>query len=192
MGSQLKALLIQCGPVMKTKGNRASAFPPEACGIWLDPSAEKKHGVQVLLCRPSLKLSNPFPIRSSSAAMEYGFTQTRSPQPCTLQTTISSFFRTTPRAQMLAKQVDGQSSANICHKRKRAEDKLEPSNKKSKTVESFSAQQPLDDSLSVKPHWTQKCDPLTEATKRIPNDHYLNYLLAEMFLHTRCEKSIKV
>lgn len=154
---------------MKTKGNRAAASPSEACGIWLDPSAGKKHGVQALLCRPSLKLSNPFPRRSSSAVMEYDFTQTRSPQPCTLQTTISSFFRTTPPAQMLANQTDGQSSAKICHKRKRAEDKLESSNKTSGTLGSFSTQQPVDDSLSVTPHWRQKCDPLTEATKRSPN-----------------------
>ncbi|XP_078538821.1 aurora kinase A- and ninein-interacting protein [Lissotriton helveticus] len=155
--------------MMKTKGSRAVASPSEACGIWLDPSAGKKNGVQALLCRPSLKLSNPFPRRSSSAVMEYDFTQTRSPQPCTLQTTISSFFRTTPPAQMLANQTDVQASANIGLKRKGAEDELESSNKKRGTLGSFSTQQPVDDSLSVTPHWRQKCNPLTEAIKRISN-----------------------
>ncbi|XP_069478848.1 aurora kinase A- and ninein-interacting protein [Ambystoma mexicanum] len=147
---------------MKTKGNRVTSPLPEACGVWLDTSAGKKRGVQTLISRPSFKLRDLFPRRAASATVEYGFTQSRDPQLCTLQTTISSFFTTTPSVQVL----DNPETA--FNKRKQTANPL-TSTKKSRATEPCPALQQGDDWSDLKPQENLLCEPLTEASPNVLN-----------------------
>ncbi|XP_056413465.1 aurora kinase A and ninein-interacting protein isoform X2 [Hyla sarda] len=71
---------------------RARTLPqPEECGVWLDASQLKKKCHQTVIPCTSSRF-NPLSRRQSISSVLIEFTQTKSPQLCTKQTSMYSFF----------------------------------------------------------------------------------------------------
>ncbi|XP_069612548.1 aurora kinase A- and ninein-interacting protein isoform X2 [Ranitomeya imitator] len=79
---------------MKSK-KRVRALPqPEECGVWLDASQLKKRPHQTVISCTSSRF-NPLRRRQSTDSVLVDCTQTKSPQLCTKQTSMYSFFSPT-------------------------------------------------------------------------------------------------
>ncbi|XP_018412385.1 PREDICTED: aurora kinase A and ninein-interacting protein-like [Nanorana parkeri] len=82
---------------MKSKKQRSRCLQPEECGVWLDTADLKKRSYQTVIpCSYSSKFNPPLRSRHfDSATIE--FTQTKTPQLCTKQTSMYAFF--TPKGK---------------------------------------------------------------------------------------------
>ncbi|XP_040193799.1 aurora kinase A and ninein-interacting protein [Rana temporaria] len=77
---------------MKVKKQRSRCLQPEECGVWLDTAQLKKRSHQTVIpCTYSSRF-NPLLRRPPVDSTTFEFTQTKTPQLCTKQTSMYSFF----------------------------------------------------------------------------------------------------
>ncbi|XP_066428506.1 aurora kinase A- and ninein-interacting protein isoform X1 [Eleutherodactylus coqui] len=76
---------------MKSRKGVRPLPQPEECGVWLDASQMKRRSQQAVILCTSTRF-NPLSRRQSTDSVLVEFTQTKSPQPYTKQTSMYSFF----------------------------------------------------------------------------------------------------
>ncbi|XP_069612547.1 aurora kinase A- and ninein-interacting protein isoform X1 [Ranitomeya imitator] len=115
---------------MKSK-KRVRALPqPEECGVWLDASQLKKRPHQTVISCTSSRF-NPLRRRQSTDSVLVDCTQTKSPQLCTKQTSMYSFFSPTDNRDKQSCITNihtlTQDVPLVCEKRQEAPNEMKPS-----------------------------------------------------------------
>ncbi|OCT94475.1 aurora kinase A and ninein-interacting protein [Xenopus laevis] len=78
---------------MKLKGKNARSLQQtEECGVWLDTAELKRKPTQTVLPNSSSVRFHPFSRRKPFELAAFDFTQTKTPQPCTKQTSMHYYF----------------------------------------------------------------------------------------------------
>ncbi|KAM9320168.1 aurora kinase A- and ninein-interacting protein [Gastrophryne carolinensis] len=85
---------------MKSKKKHGRLLQPEECGVWLDTAELKKRPQQTRIPCTYSNRFNPLLRRPNSESAVLDFTQTKSPQLCTKQTSINTFFTTKSKTKL--------------------------------------------------------------------------------------------
>ncbi|XP_077337241.1 aurora kinase A- and ninein-interacting protein [Lithobates pipiens] len=111
---------------MKVKKQRSRCLQPEECGVWLDTAELKKKSHQTVIpCTYSSRF-NPLLRRQPVESTNFEFTQTKTPQVCTKQTSMYAFF--THKGKKVAKPKNQENLTGLCVKRPALENDVEPLN----------------------------------------------------------------
>ncbi|XP_075051660.1 aurora kinase A- and ninein-interacting protein [Mixophyes fleayi] len=111
---------------MKGRSKRArSPQHPEECGVWLDTAQLKRRSQQAVIpCTSSVRL-NPLSRRCPIDSAVFEFTQTKTTQLCTKQTSMYSFFTPAAKRNKLTSSIHDSiqrhSFKNSCNKRRKTE-----------------------------------------------------------------------
>ncbi|KAG8451314.1 hypothetical protein GDO86_003506 [Hymenochirus boettgeri] len=77
---------------MKGKGCKTRALETENCGVWLDTAQLRRKPKQAVLSQSALVRFNPISRKTAFESTTIDFTQTKTPNLCTKQTSMYSFF----------------------------------------------------------------------------------------------------